>query len=363
MHSRKKQVETWTIKGPFGEENFNVEVTHGKQVDILSLKASQVADFKSHVSKIRDSRITMYGKKNLRRMDTCPICGSPVKDTNSTRAIYGAEYYQCHHCFHCFVLNQPNEKDFCEFYERDENYQATWADDQTSHIRIEQVATPKARWLVRQFERVYGRKPKSILDVGAGSGHFVRACSDMGIPTSGIEPSKPGRDYARDRFGLDLSDRDFIREWEHFKDYEVVTFWGVIEHVPHPMEMLSAASKILSDKEGMVLAEVPRYGSMSTLVQTLFPDSIVRHLDPLGHINCFTDSSLATAFWLSDFRVTAAWYFGMDAYELIMQLSLLLNRDDFVSAMKNHIPDIQKAVDLAKMSDEIVVTGVPLHSN
>ena len=238
-------------------------------------------------------------------------------------------------------------------------YQSTYADKRTTETRIQQVAIPKAKWMIEQFKRIYGRKPKSVLDVGAGSGHFVHACKILGIMSDGVEPSETGRNFCKENFSFELMNLDFIEEQKLFADYEIITFWGVIEHTPYPLEMLKAASKSLSGKEGLVIVEVPRWSCFSTGIQSVFSDSIVRHLDPLGHINCFTDSSLATAFMLSNFDIVAAWYFGMDAYELVTQIAYLLNENKIIKKMGEYIPAFQDRLDLARLSDEMVFVGKP----
>ena len=123
--------------------------------------------------------------------------------------------------------------------------------------------------------------------------------------------------------------------------------------------MLNAASKMISGKRGLVITEVPRWDSFSTAIQNAFPNSIVRHLDPLGHINCFTDTSLATAYKMNNLDIVAAWYFGMDAYELVIQISYLLNENKVIKELKPYISNFQNRLDLAMLSDGMVFAGKP----
>ena len=360
FESDNKQEEIWIYKDSKVEKRYNVEVTLGKPIDILSLKLNMIEDFSSNVVRIRDSRISLFRKDNLQRVDLCPICKCETNNIRKILNVYGASYVKCKGCSHYFVIERPTKKALEEFYSKDNQYQNTYADKRTTETRLQQVAIPKAKWVIRHFERIYGRKPKSILDIGAGSGHFVYACRNLGIKTTGVELSKPGINFCKENFGFELLNKDFTEEWKAFTDYEIITFWGVIEHVPYPLEMLNAASMILSRKEGLVIAEVPRWDCLSSNVQSIFSNSIVRHLDPLGHINCFTDSSLATALKESNFDIVAAWYFGMDAYELVTQISYLLNDNKVIKKMGEYIPTFQDRLDLARFSDEMVFVGKPI---
>jgi 2-polyprenyl-3-methyl-5-hydroxy-6-metoxy-1,4-benzoquinol methylase len=360
FESGQKQHEVWVYRDSEVEKRYNVEVTLGKPIDILSLKLNVIEDFADSVARIRDSRTMLFKKGDLQRAKRCPVCECETEKTREIFNVYSAVYRQCANCSHCFLMERPSRKTLEDFYAKDSHYQSTYADKRTTETRVLQVAVPKAEWVIRQFGRIYGRKPKSILDVGAGSGHFVHACHNLGIAADGLELSQTGRCFCEENFGFELLKKDFIKEWKSLVDYEVITFWGLIEHVSDPMKMLNVAFDILSGKQGLVVSSVPRWNCLSSTIQSLFPDSVIRHLEPLGHIHCFTDSSLATSFRRSNFDIIAAWYFGMDAYELVTQLSYLLNDNKIIRNLGEYIPAFQQRLDLAKLSDEMAFAGRPV---
>src|SRR3989344_541795 len=359
FESQNNQKEIWTCKDSEKQKNYEVEVTLGKPIDILSLKLSIINDFNKSVAHIKDSRTFLYQNSALQHVDVCPICKAKTETMPEVFSVYGAHYVACQDCHHYYVKARPTKEALDKFYSRDIHYQSNYADKKTTEKRVQEVAIPKVKWAIQQFERIYKRKPNSILDVGAGSGHFVQACKLMGIKADGVEISESGRDFCKEQFGFDLMDNNFLREWKKFCDYDIITFWGVIEHVPEPMRMLQTASRALSGREGLIIAEVPRWNCLSTTIQSVFSNSIVRHLDPLGHINCFTDSSLATAFKENDIDIVAAWYFGMDAYELATQIAYQLHEDKIIQSMGEYIPSLQNRLDLARLSDEMVFLGIP----
>lgn len=362
FEQRPEQTETWICREDGDEQRFDVHVTLGKPVDILSLKLNMTEDYARHVDACRRSREALYGGGPLETLKTCPICASPSHGLPPVLTVYHARYIQCPGCGHYYVPARPGRAALDAFYAGDRNYQSTYADPRTTQTRIEQVALPKARWVTAQYERLYGRKPESLLDVGAGSGHFVKACRDLGYRADGVELSEFGRSFAKDNFGIAIINKDFIAEWESLTGYEVITFWGVIEHVPQPLAMLEAARRSLERLEsgqGLVAAEVPRWDCLGTAVQAYFASTVVRHLDPLGHINVFSDRSLATAFRRAGFRVDAAWYFGMDAYELVTQTAHALGEDRALEILGPAIPGWQEQVDRAKLADEMVFAGRP----
>jgi len=339
-----------------GGKTTNIQL--GKPIDIRSFQINSIQDFKSHVEHIKTTRTNFFNSMKPKELHKCPICGSLNKQFRLN--IYGGQYYQCLSCTHCFVINIPTENMIKNFYSTDTSYSSTYTDKGLTEARVKQIAMPKVEWVIEQFQSHYGKKPSNILDVGAGGGHFVHACKLCGIDAEGIEISRASRTFCKENFGIDLKSCDFVKDWQNFTDFDVITFWGVLEHTPNPVQLLKTAYKVLVGKDSLVIAEAPHWNSLSTIIQTIFSDYVVRHLDPLVHIHCFTDESLSTAFDRSNFVPVSAWYFGMDAYELIIQLSHLLGDESMISDLGNTFPVFQDKVDKARLSEELVLAGKPV---
>lgn len=355
------RTEVWTNN--ITNKKHTVKVTLGKPMDILSLKSDIIENFRVSVRKVKEPAIALFSnEKNLEPIDFCVVCGG--SKSIPCFSVYGATYVQCTECSHCYLTKHLTEEALNEFYVENTNYSSTYTNKEAAQLRLKQVAKPKAKWVIEQYEKVYGRKPVSILDVGAGGGHFVKACRDLGIKADGLELSESSRKFCKEVFNVELIKADFLRENNKFGvDYEIITFWGLIEHVKEPLKMLKTASKMLDNNKGLVVAAVPRWDCFGTTVQEAFKDTIIRHLSPLTHIHCFTDLSLATAFEESEFEIVAAWYLGMDAYELIIQLSNHLNDRKVIEELGGYIPKFQKQFDLSRLSDEMVFVGKSVSKN
>lgn len=358
---KSRHTETWTSRySPGGTgKTYKLDVQLGKPVEIFSLKSGVINKFPSHISHTRSTRRSLFKSKKLKRVSKCPICASPVKDSKFLINVYGADYRQCIYCSHCFLIKRPTESALKKFYSYDNWYASTYADKKSVHTRVRQVAIPKAKWMIDRFNALYKRMPRAVTDVGAGAGHFVHACKELGLKAYGVELSNSCIDFCKNNFDINLEPVDFTKGWNAFSDTDIITFWGVIEHLPRPLDLLRAAHKLLSGKDGIIIVEVPRWDSLSTAIQCLSPDRIIRHLDPLGHINIFTDSSLLTAFEISGFTPVAAWYFGMDGYELTTQLSYLLGDKRIMKELKKHTASMQHKIDQSRLSDTIVLAGKP----
>lgn len=350
--------ESWM--SPDGARH-DVRVHFGKKVDIFGLKAATFARFAASVDEIRSSRTAMYAAGNVEPVPECPICAVPTSETRVLGEVYGATYCECPGCSHVYVRQRMTAEAVTRFYSEDKAYAATYTDKERAQLRVAQVAKPKAEWAVRAFQRKYGREPRWIVDVGAGGGHFVKACRDLGLRADGVEVSDSSQHFCREHFGFDLVAAPFDVDYERFRGADMITYWGVIEHVPFPRRFITATRAAIAP-EGMVVTAVPRWTSLSTAVQMLWSDTLVRHMDPGGHIHVFSDSSLLTLLTSEKLAPTEAWFFGMDVYELVSQV---LHRAGDGAArlgeqLQGLVPHLQPFVDANRISDEIAVAAVPV---
>jgi len=358
VSTASSHAETWIARDAIDDEgrSYKVNVRLGKPIDILSLKGTVVKNFPAQVEHHRKTRAALFNPEKLEKVDHCPVCNSPAANARFLVNIYGGRYHQCPICSHCFLIVRPSQSTLKAFYAADNHYAATYTNKESLEIRVKQVAIPKVEWMIEQFMLIYGQKPVKVLDVGAGGGHFVYAARQMGLEARGIEVSEASREFCKENFGFELEAADFPQEWRRFSDVDVITFWGLIEHVPEPLHLIGAAYQALRGRKTLVVASAPNWNSFSTAVQSLFPNSVVRHLDPLGHPHIFTDSSLATAFEIGGFAPAAAWYFGMDIYELLTQL--MLSFSEKVNRIGEElISTLQSSIDTRQLSDTIVLAG------
>lgn len=96
----------------------------------------------------------------------------------------------------------------------------------------------------------------SILDVGAGTGDFLREAKKKGWKTFGVEPNPSALKRAQEK-GISLES-----ELGAFVDQkmDVVTLWHVLEHIPNLEETIETLSKIVKPGGTLIIA-VPNYKS------------------------------------------------------------------------------------------------------
>ena len=107
-----------------------------------------------------------------------------------------------------------------------------------------------------QLINKYTDSDKTLLDIGAGTGAFLKSAKQNGWETYGIEPSKRARDLALKK-GLELKERLDLLDQNSF---QVITLWHVLEHLPD-LELQIEKITSLLHKEGTLMIAVPNFKS------------------------------------------------------------------------------------------------------
>jgi SAM-dependent methyltransferase len=129
----------------------------------------------------------------------------------------------------------------------------------------------------------------SMLEVGCGTGEFVRVAEDEGFDAYGIEPSEWAAAQAAD-LGVRVH-RGLVNEWRaensEFR-FDAVAMWHVLEHVPDPCGFMRDAISLLRPG-GLVFIEVPNFESTDAARLGVDWDAAQLH----DHFHHFTPDSLA----------------------------------------------------------------------
>ena len=352
--------EVWECRvGDDAVASWEVAVTVGKALDVVQLKGADLDDIRAYAAFLRETAGRLYAADAPRQpVLCCPCCAATTTDAREAMVVLGATYRRCRACQHVFVADPPAPEALRALLAASDDHAVAYTDAESIESRLQQVVAPKLDWVRGQFRTRFGRELERLIDVGAGGGHFVEMCHRQGLDAEGYEISSASRRFARAAFNVELRDADFTTE-NGAPSVDVVTFWGLLEYMPEPRKLLEAARRRLIEPVGMLVVEVPRFDCLGTAVQSACPDTIARHMDPTSHVNCFCESSLAAALRATGFRIVAAWHFGMDAYELLVQLAMRNDDREVLRRWAHLIPVLQAGLDAAMHCDDLVVAAVP----
>jgi 2-polyprenyl-3-methyl-5-hydroxy-6-metoxy-1,4-benzoquinol methylase len=352
--------ESWIHTDARGaQRSYPMQVTNGKPFDVLSLKGTRLEEIREYAAFLQNTARKLYGSETRRsRLSHCPCCLADTgQHARETFRFFDVPFHRCGVCGHGFVLERPSDETLNAVFTDSSDHSSTYVDRASLEGRMREIIAPKLQWVLDQYaRRSGGGRPGQGVDVGAGGGHFVAAMQRAGLQAAGYELSRASRAFAQEAFGIELRNADFLAASPSPTD--LVTFWGLLEYTPEPRRFMEAARRWLSP-QGLLIVEVPRLDCVGTAAQATNPYSIARHMDPTSHVNTFSDAGLATALVETGFRPVAAWYFGMDVYELLVQAALRLNDVAAIERLADMIPAVQACLDAGRQCDDIVIAAVP----
>ncbi|TMM58973.1 class I SAM-dependent methyltransferase [Maribacter algarum] len=153
------------------------------------------------------------------------------------------------------LITKPQPENLDSYYESEVYISHT--DSNTSFIdkiyqRVKKYSLSKKINLIDK----YSKGKKTLLDVGAGTGDFLKAAKNKGWNIEGVEPNHSAREKALDK-GISLKDR--IEALTGTK-YDVITLWHVLEHLP---DLENQILKLIwhLEENGTLIIAVPNFNS------------------------------------------------------------------------------------------------------
>lgn len=104
---------------------------------------------------------------------------------------------------------------------------------------------------------------KNLLDIGCGTGDFLKVALERNWEISGVEPNKYARELALEKLvdtATIVSNIDDVIEATPPKQYDVISLWHVLEHIPNYDTYIDKLKSLLK-KDGHLLVALPNYKS------------------------------------------------------------------------------------------------------
>lgn len=194
----------------------------------------------------------------------CNLCGSddpvPVYTLRDYRLGLPEEFHlvRCRSCGLLYLDPQPT------WQELDSHYQSDYTAYTVQHLRgapaLSQLALSYG--LQRRCKLILQlRQQGRLLDIGAATGGFLNAMRHhSGWQLHGVEPVQSAAQLARDQLGLNILPTTL--EQAHFPDgqFDVVTLWDVLEHLPDPHASLNEIYRVTAPGAWLVL-QIPDVSS------------------------------------------------------------------------------------------------------
>jgi 2-polyprenyl-3-methyl-5-hydroxy-6-metoxy-1,4-benzoquinol methylase len=178
------------------------------------------------------------------------------------------ELYRCSGCGCVYQNPIPKSDSLTSFYP--EAY--WWSDSGGSGSTITRVLQRLERsyreFVVSDHVRFLARCARGrelgqrrLLDIGFGSGTFLQLASRQGFAAHGMDISETAVRLARERYGLDVRQGDIGSDLWAGVQFDFVTMFHVLEHLPDPAKGVEYAVSLLK-QDGSLIVQVPNIVSL-----------------------------------------------------------------------------------------------------
>lgn len=216
----------------------------------------------------------------------CPICQSI-----SVQSVESHNDYVLYLCATCDVVFSDPMRAESSYYENSLDYQ----------MRDTLIMDPikwDFRWDMLEFLNNPPETRGSLLDIGCGTGYFVKRAQELGFSAHGIETTERSVKSGRSFFNLDTIHatdlKGYIDKFPGSK-FDVITLFQVLEHVEDPMLLLREIKQVLVENGTLVIA-VP--------LRDRWPDTSGEEGDyPPHHLTRWSPESLEYILRMNGFRI------------------------------------------------------------
>lgn len=224
----------------------------------------------------------------------CRLCG--VARSRHLFVKGGTSFWRCGACGFRFATPEVNPNNHTSLQQFEESYIQYLAEQPEDYRNQTRLYSWMCEWCPLDGN--------SLLDVGCGSGNFVRFLRKRSVEAFGVEPSRALYDHFLQ--GDARIECGFLEEsrWALKRSLDVVTALDVIEHVAKPLEFLQSAAGCLKEG-GYLFVTSPDVGSVTA---RLLGRSWHFYHD--YHLSYFSPTTLFAAATQAGFRVLGVGHRG-----------------------------------------------------
>ena len=147
---------------------------------------------------------------------------------------------RCRTCGLIYISPRPLPEEIFDLYHHDKAY---WPADH--HLQEKPVTTLAAKHHLRILRRLHP-PPASILEIGCGGGHFLRAARDAGYEAHGIELNPMQAEYLRAKLSIPCESEPLSASTFGGRRFDIIYHVDVASHFPDPIQDFSVMRQKLN---------------------------------------------------------------------------------------------------------------------
>ena len=241
---------------------------------------------------------------------TCPICSSQNIEQKVTAKDYtvSQKEFAIWHCSSCtarFTQDVPAQNEIGAYYKSD-NY-ISHSDTKKGfinalyHLVRNRTLNKKKQLLINEVGMMKGE----MLDIGCGTGAFLKTMKTAGWGITGLEPDETARKKAQELYAIQPLSSEKIFQLKP-STYHAITLWHVLEHV-HELHAYIKQLATLLTPNGKIFIAVPNYTSKDAAIYAAHWAAY----DVPRHLYHFSPTAMAQLIAMYNLKITAIkpmWY-------------------------------------------------------
>lgn len=247
---------------------------------------------------------------------------------------------------------RPSDGDLASYYESDDYISHTDAKQSIMDKLYQAVKNYSLKKKLKLINGLAGRKG-NLLDIGCGTGDLLSVCEKDGWNIAGVEPSEKARELAKDKINSEVDLRNDLKDIANTEagQYDVITMWHVLEHVPNLMEYIQMLKELLSEKGHLIIA-VPNFKSYDAKHYKEYWAAY----DVPRHLWHFSEKSIRSIFGQNDFEVIQTLPLIFDSfYVSLLSEKYKTGKSNFVSGFLNGLKSNMQARSSGEYSSKIYI--------
>jgi 2-polyprenyl-3-methyl-5-hydroxy-6-metoxy-1,4-benzoquinol methylase len=228
----------------------------------------------------------------------CEVCGSTrtqflftAKDKNRRVDERQFSIMRCNNCGVGWTIPKHSRTELSRYYTQ-EYYSLD------TNVKLEEATRPHNQTRIERIRRLVGSG--KLIDIGAGTGMFLKAAKENGFDAYGLEISEEAVAFGRRTWGLNIRQGNLLETPLPSNTYDVATLGHVYEHLHEPHQTANMLHSILK-QGGLLVVAVPNFESLQA---KLFRAKWF-HLDVPRHLFHYTPSGMRRIIEEAGFEVVA----------------------------------------------------------
>ena len=315
---------------------------------LISIKKNFSEDNKNNLNRVLKIN-KVYSRQSIRKV--CQNCSN--KTLKPLFKSFGIVYLECSACGHLNGKYNNNDNFSKNLYQGNlnKNYSVNYLKDFNN--RVKNIYLPKVAFL----KKAIGSNI-TVLDIGSGAGHFLKALELNNIKGKGFESSnilcELGNKFLKNN-KITKVNIDQIYSVIKRSNSDCVSLIGVLEHLSHPQNLIDSFN---NSRANYLFISVPTF-SFSVFLENAIQDIFPRQLSG-GHTHLYTEESLNYLAKKNKLKIIAEWWFGTDIADLFRSIFVKskINKNSaynkkFNELVCKHCDQLQGVLDKNKACSEV----------